>query len=81
VYTHRRVDDAGGALPARGGVPRAQGAVAGGLPPLGFSAPMAAATKPGHIADAIAALELTLSDDEVEALEAPYLPHATVGFE
>ena len=47
----------------------------------GISAPIVGATKPAHIDDALAALELKLSDDEAAALEAPYLPHATVGFE
>jgi aryl-alcohol dehydrogenase-like predicted oxidoreductase len=77
----RRVVEALGELAARRGEPRAQLALAWVLRQLGVVAPIVGATKPAHIADAIAALELTLSDDEVEALEAPYLPHATVGFE
>ncbi|PUB20881.1 aryl-alcohol dehydrogenase-like predicted oxidoreductase [Promicromonospora sp. AC04] len=36
--------------------------------------PIIGATKAKHITDAVAALELTLSDEEVTALEAPYTP-------
>jgi aryl-alcohol dehydrogenase-like predicted oxidoreductase len=37
-------------------------------------APLVGATMPSHLTDAVASLELTLSDDEVAALEAPYTP-------
>lgn len=43
------------------------------------TAPIIGASKPGHIEDAIAALELTLSDDEKAALEAAYVPHQIAG--
>ena len=42
----------------------------------GLSAPIIGATKMEHLDDAVAALDLTLGEDEVKALEAPYLPHA-----
>jgi len=38
------------------------------------------ASKPGHIEDAVAALDLVLSEAEVKKLEAAYVPHAIVGF-
>jgi aryl-alcohol dehydrogenase-like predicted oxidoreductase len=38
------------------------------------------ATKPQHLEDAVASLELQLSDDEVAQLEGPYVPHPTRGF-
>jgi aryl-alcohol dehydrogenase-like predicted oxidoreductase len=44
------------------------------------SAPIVGASKPGHLDDAIAALDLILSDDEIARLEKPYIPHAVVGF-
>ena len=37
-------------------------------------APIVGATKPSHIDDAVASLDITLSNDEVTALEAPYTP-------
>jgi aryl-alcohol dehydrogenase-like predicted oxidoreductase len=43
------------------------------------AAPIIGATKLAHLEDAISAVELTLSDDEARALEAPYLPHPVKG--
>lgn len=62
------------------GVPMAQVALAWVLAQRGVSAPIVGASKPHHLNDAIAALELVLSDDEVKRLEAPYVPHAVTGF-
>jgi 1-deoxyxylulose-5-phosphate synthase len=39
------------------------------------SAPIVGATKPHHLPEAITALALHLTDDEIHALEAPYTPH------
>jgi len=36
------------------------------------------ATKPSHIEDAVASLDIELTDDEVAALEAPYTPRDDV---
>ncbi|UOB15402.1 aldo/keto reductase [Streptomyces sp. HP-A2021] len=44
------------------------------------SAPIVGATKPKHLKDAIASLELELTESEVEYLEAGYAPHAIAGF-
>ena len=38
------------------------------------------ATKPHHLADAVAALDIELTDDEVAALEAPYVPRTPTYF-
>jgi aryl-alcohol dehydrogenase-like predicted oxidoreductase len=46
----------------------------------GVAAPVVGATKMEHLEAAIASLELTLTDAEVAALEAPYVPHAVRGF-
>ncbi|MGE6386332.1 aldo/keto reductase [Pseudomonas sp. NPDC078416] len=62
------------------GVPMAQVALAWVLAQRGVSAPIVGASKPHHLDDAIAALELVLSDDEMKRLEAPYVPHAVTGF-
>jgi aryl-alcohol dehydrogenase (NADP+) len=44
------------------------------------TAPIVGATKPHHLTDAVAALELRLSGEEAAALEAPYVPHPVAGF-
>jgi aryl-alcohol dehydrogenase-like predicted oxidoreductase len=61
------------------GVAPAQVALAWLLAKDGVTAPIIGATKPGHLADAIAAEQLELSGAEIEALEEPYVPHATAG--
>jgi len=44
------------------------------------TAPIVGATKLGHLATALRALDVTLTDDEVRALEAPYRPHGVRGW-
>ncbi|MHB9857304.1 aldo/keto reductase [Streptomyces sp. YIM S03343] len=61
------------------GVPRAQVALAWLLHQNTVAAPIVGASRPGHIEDAAAAVELTLSDDELAELDQPYTPHAIVG--
>ncbi|MCI3242216.1 aldo/keto reductase [Streptomyces spinosisporus] len=61
------------------GVPRAQVALAWLLHQDTVAAPIVGAAKPHHIEDAVAAVELELSDKELEELEQPYTPHAIVG--
>ena len=42
--------------------------------------PIIGATKPHHLADAVAALDIALTDDEIAALEAPYVPRTPTYF-
>lgn len=63
------------------GVPRAQVALAWVLQKPGVTAPIVGASKPNHLTDAVAALSLNLTAEEIAALEAPYVPHAISGFE
>ncbi len=60
-------------------VPPAQVALAWLLAKPGVSAPIVGATKKKHLKDALAAEELRLSDDEMAALEKPYVPHPVLG--
>jgi 1-deoxyxylulose-5-phosphate synthase len=46
-----------------------------------ITAPIVGATRFHHLDDAIASVEVTLSRDEIGALEEPYVPHAVAGFE
>lgn len=77
----RRVAEALDRLATQRGLPHAQLALAWLLHQPGVTAPIVGASKPGQISDAVAALAVDLSADERAALEAPYLPHAVVGFE
>ncbi|WP_267397165.1 MULTISPECIES: aldo/keto reductase [unclassified Sphingomonas] len=85
LYAHtadadRQVVEAVAKVAEGRGVPRAQVALAWVLAKPEISAPIVGASKPGHLDDAFAALDLVLSDDEIATLEAPYVPHAVVGF-
>lgn len=60
-------------------VNNAQIALAWVLAQPGVSAPIIGASKMQHLDDAIAALEITLNDDEVKALDACYQPHPVLG--
>lgn len=60
-------------------IPRAQVALAWLLRNPLISAPIVGAGKPGHLEDALAALEVSLTDEEVAELEAPYVAHPVVG--
>ena len=60
-------------------LPMAQVALAWMLHREVVTAPIIGATKPGHIEDAVAAVEVELSDEEIAALEAPYVPHPVLG--
>jgi aryl-alcohol dehydrogenase-like predicted oxidoreductase len=62
------------------GVPPARVALAWVLGRPGVSAPILGATKVGQVDDAVAAVDLTLTDEEVATLEAPYLPHEPFGY-
>jgi aryl-alcohol dehydrogenase-like predicted oxidoreductase len=44
------------------------------------TAPIVGATKMRHLEDAVAALGISLSKEEMATLEAPYVPHPIAGF-
>ena len=75
---HRVVDRLGELAAARG-VPRAQLALAWLLSRPAITAPIVGATKPHHLEDAVAAVALKLSPDEIASLEGPYTPHPVLG--
>ncbi|MDQ2186212.1 aldo/keto reductase [Alcaligenaceae bacterium A4P071] len=76
----RRVVEAVAQVAAARGVPRAQVALAWVKQVKGVTAPIIGASKTSHLDDAVAALSLTLSDEDIATLEAPYVPHAVSGF-
>jgi aryl-alcohol dehydrogenase-like predicted oxidoreductase len=62
------------------GVPMAQVALAWVLRNPAVTAPIVGATKPHHLADAAAAIDLELTDEDVTALEVHYTPRLPTGF-
>jgi len=62
------------------GIPMAQVALAWVLKNPVVSAPIVGPTKALHLTDAVAALDVHLTDEEVRQLEEPYLPHLPTGF-
>jgi aryl-alcohol dehydrogenase (NADP+) len=61
-------------------LPRAQIALAWMFSKPVITAPIIGATKPEHIDDAVAAVELRLTAEEIARLEEPYTPHTLAGF-
>jgi aryl-alcohol dehydrogenase-like predicted oxidoreductase len=76
----RRVVERVAEVAARRGIPRAVVALAWLLNNRTVAAPIVGASKPQHLDDAIAALSLTLTSEEVAELEEPYIPHPVLGF-
>jgi len=76
----RRVVDRLGEIAEKRGIPRAQVALAWLLARPGVTAPIVGATKANHLEDAVAALSVHLTPEEVTALEEPYVPHPVLGF-
>ena len=73
------VVDAVRAVAGERGLPPAQIALAWLLGKPGVTAPIVGATKLGHLDDAIASVDVRLTDDEVTRLETPYRPHPIRG--
>jgi aryl-alcohol dehydrogenase-like predicted oxidoreductase len=73
------VVDAVQSVAAARGVPTPQVALAWLLSKPGVTAPIVGSTKLGHLENALAAEQLTLTADEVDALEKPYVPHPVLG--
>ena len=67
-------------IAAARGVPRAQIALAWVLQKRAITAPIVGATKPHHLDDAVAALSIELSAEEIGKLEELYVPHVVTGF-
>ena len=66
-------------IAARRGVSRAQVALAWLLSKPVVTAPIVGVSKPAHLTDAIAAVDLHLDDKEIAELEEPYTPHGIAG--
>lgn len=68
-------------LAAARNLPASQIALAWLLHKPAITAPIIGASKPQHLDDAVAALDVKLTAEEIASLEEPYLPHPVAGFE
>ncbi|MEV6025798.1 aldo/keto reductase [Streptomyces sp. NPDC052036] len=75
----RAIVDAVATVAAERGIPRARVALAWLLHQNTVAAPIVGVTKPHHVDDAVAALDVHLTDKETEALQEPYRPHPISG--
>jgi aryl-alcohol dehydrogenase-like predicted oxidoreductase len=75
----RRVVEKVAEVAAKRGIPRAQVALAWVLQKEPITAPIVGATKPHHLEDAVAALSVKLTNDEIASLEESYVPHPILG--
>jgi aryl-alcohol dehydrogenase-like predicted oxidoreductase len=82
LYTDadKPIVDVVGEIASERGIARAQVGLAWMLSKPGISAPIVGATKPQHLVDAVAAVDVALTADEIARLEAPYQPHQVAGF-
>jgi 1-deoxyxylulose-5-phosphate synthase len=76
----RQVVERVAAIAGQRGIPRAQVALSWLAQKPSVTAPIVGASKPHHLDDAVAALSVALSEQEIRQLEEPYQPHPVLGF-
>jgi 1-deoxyxylulose-5-phosphate synthase len=76
----RKIVERVGEVAAKRGIPRAQVALAWMAQKPFLTAPIVGASKLHHLDDAVVALSLNLTPEEISLLEEPYAPHPVVGF-
>ena len=79
VDSDQLIVDAVGAVAASRAVTRAQVALAWLLSKSVVTSPILGISKPQHLEDGLEALKLELTDEEINQLEAPYVPHPVLG--
>jgi 1-deoxyxylulose-5-phosphate synthase len=75
----RKIVEAVASVAKARGLSRAEVAMAWLLQKPGITSPIVGATKPQHLIDAVAAVDVILTAEEIASLEAPYEPHAVLG--
>jgi aryl-alcohol dehydrogenase-like predicted oxidoreductase len=80
IDSDRPIVDAVQKIAEARGIPMAQVALAWVLKNPVVTAPIVGPTKPHHLSDAVAALDVHLTDDEIRTLEEPYGPHVPTAF-
>jgi aryl-alcohol dehydrogenase-like predicted oxidoreductase len=77
----KKIVDHVGEIANRHGIAYAQVALAWLLQKPGITAPIIGATNLRHLDDAVCSLDVKLEKEEIELLEADYVPHTIVGYE
>jgi aryl-alcohol dehydrogenase-like predicted oxidoreductase len=80
IESDRPIVDAVRQIAETRGIPMAQVALAWVLKNPVVSAPIVGPTKPHHLADAVSALDVHLTEEEIRTLEEPYAPHLPSAF-
>jgi len=80
IESDRKVTERVGEMATSRGIPRAQVALAWLLQKPAVTSPIIGATKANHLEDAVAALSVKLTAEEMSRLEEPYVPHPVAGF-
>ena len=80
IASDKAVVEAVAKVAAERGVSRATVALAWMLTKSYVTSPIIGASKPHHLEDAVAALSLELTKEEIATLEEPYIPHPVLGF-
>ena len=76
----RQVVERVGEMAAARGVPPRKSPSPGCCSKPAVTSPIIGATKPNHLDDAVAALSIKLTAEEIARLEEPYVPHPVAGF-
>jgi aryl-alcohol dehydrogenase-like predicted oxidoreductase len=79
-HDDKPIADAVEKIAADRGVPMAQVALAWVMRNPSVAAPIVGATKKRQLSDAVGAVDITLTDDEVAALEEPYTLREPTGY-
>ena len=80
IESDRKIVEAVGEIAEQRGVPRATVALSWMLSKPVIYSPIIGASKMNHLDDAVGALKLKLSEEEVARLEEAYVPHNVAGF-
>jgi 1-deoxyxylulose-5-phosphate synthase len=80
IESDRKLVERVGEIATARGIPRAQVALAWMLHKPAITSPIIGATKANHLDDAVAALSVKLTAEEMTRLEEPYVPHPVAGF-
>ena len=78
--SNKKIVDSVGQVAEAHSIPRAQVALAWLLHQSAVTAPIVGATKPHHLEDAVKAVDIELTAEDIALLDSAYTPRAVAGF-